>query len=115
MIYNIDDRLPVEIDTSTHRRSQFNKENNEVGLKCVVDPIDEITISPILGNSLLNRGHPKDIIQKCPQGKCKRATSCSSKFSCQLTWENCNITGNVHTAYVKSYHMELTNSRSYKW
>lgn len=39
--YNIDAMLSVKIDTPTWRHAEFNKEENEKGLICVVDLIDQ--------------------------------------------------------------------------
>lgn len=41
MVYKMDDMLYVDINTSSQRRSQFNQEVNDAGLKCTVDLIDE--------------------------------------------------------------------------
>lgn len=41
MIYGVDSRYPVEIDTLTWRRSQFNEEENEVEIICTFYLIEE--------------------------------------------------------------------------
>lgn len=41
MVYDADAMFPIEINTLKWRLSQFNKEENEAGLRCVADLIDE--------------------------------------------------------------------------
>lgn len=41
MVYRADTMLVVEINTPSWRRSQFNEEENKVGLKCVAYLINE--------------------------------------------------------------------------
>lgn len=42
MVYGADDMLHVEIETTLWKLSQFIKKENEIGLKCMVDLIDEV-------------------------------------------------------------------------
>lgn len=41
MVYDIGDVLPIELDTPKRRLSDFNEEENEVGLRCAIYLIDE--------------------------------------------------------------------------
>lgn len=42
MVYGADDMLPVEIETTLWKLSQFIKKENEIGLKFMVDLIDGV-------------------------------------------------------------------------
>lgn len=42
LVYGEDAKIPFETNTSSWRHSHFNKEENEVGLRCVGDLIDKI-------------------------------------------------------------------------
>lgn len=41
-IWERDSMLPIKIGTPSQQSSQFNKKENEAGLRCVVDLVDEI-------------------------------------------------------------------------
>lgn len=42
MVYNANCMLPVDIETPSWRRFQFNQEVNDVGLNCITYLIDEV-------------------------------------------------------------------------